>query len=270
MISAGAEQIPVPCARCGAAMVEAPSVAVLGPATMACSFCKTSEELPREPAERVTRLRARLAQIRWAAGAEEGPALALTRTLSFWRAQTLPVVVGMMVLVGLTSLMSVAHVFELPQAIWPSALASALIMPAAAIGIFAGITLGFLWSMREFIAEVQPALEARAPMAPGSPMRCRACGGDLPAGGSAGFVRCGFCAADNVVTPAIAREREARLDVELRDRQARAAGMQVRMKDATARYTRRLYAAMGIGVGVSLALSLGASAVVSLAVRLFG
>lgn len=265
----GAEQLPIPCARCGAPMVEEPSVAILAPVTVRCGFCQASEELPREPADRVTRLRARLAQIRWAAGAEEGPALALTRTLEWWRSHTLPMVAGMFLLVCATSVLSVVHVFELPRAIWPSALVSALAMPVSAAAIFGGVTLGFLYSMREFIREVRPTLEAHAPATPGSPMRCRSCGGDLPAGGAGGFVRCGFCAAENLVTDAIAKEREAHLDRELRERERRAAGTQLRVKDATERYTRRLYLAMGLGVAISLSVTFGVGAVASLAARLW-
>lgn len=251
-------------------MVEETQVAILGPVTMRCGFCQATEDLPREPADRVTRLRARLAQIRWAEGAEEGPAIALTRTLEWWRTHTLPMVVGMGALVCVSSLMQVVHVFELPPGLRISALVSALIAPLHVAAVFGGVTIGFLWSMREFIAEVRPAVEARAPMTPGSPMRCRACGGELPPGRGGGFVRCGFCAAENLVTDAIAKEREARLDRELRNRHERAAGVQVRMREGTARYTRRLYTAMGVSVGISLALSFGASAIASIAARMLG
>lgn len=262
------EQLPIPCARCGAPMLEEPGVAILAPVAVRCGFCQATEELPREPAERVARLRARLAQIRWAQGAEEGPALALTRTLEWWRAHTLPMVFGMFLLVCAASAMSVAHVFDLPRALWPSALVSALAMPASAAAIFGGVTLGFLGSMRAFIRDVRPALEACAPAAPGAPMRCRACGGDLPPGGAGGFVRCGYCAADNLVTDAIAREREARLDRELHERRRRVAGTQLRLKDATDRYTRRLTLAMGLGVAVSLAITFGVGALASHAARM--
>lgn len=251
-------------------MVEEASVAILGPVTVRCGSCRTSEEIPREPAERVTRLRARLAQIRWAQDAEDGPAIALTRTLEWWRSHTLPMIVAMMGLTCIASLMQVAHAFELPAAMRASALVSALAAPFAGAAIFGGVTVGFLWSMREYIREVRPAVEARAPRAVGSPMRCRACGGDLPQGGNGGFVRCGYCAAENLVTDAIAKERETRLDRELREQQARAQGVQVRMRDASARYTKRLYLAMGVGAGVSLTISMGVGAIASLAARMLG
>ncbi|MFO0684550.1 MAG: hypothetical protein U0234_21020 [Sandaracinus sp.] len=248
-------------------MSEVAPVAILAHSSLRCTFCGATEELPAEAAARVTRLRARLAQIRWAEQAEEGPALAYARLLDTWKKSVLPMI-GLMGLVGvLASLTSLAHALDLQGPARIAALVSALAAPLHLIAILGGVTGGFLWAMGRFVREVQPTLEARPSFAEGGSLRCRSCGGDLPRDGRAGFIRCGYCAADNLVTEQVAHDRRARLDRELADRQARAAGTARRVREGMERYTRTLYVSMGAAVGISLALSLGTTTLLSFLIR---
>lgn len=255
------EQIPIPCKRCGAPMREEAQVAVLAAPRVLCGFCGATETLPAEPAERVRALRTRLAQLRWAEQAEEAPAIALSRTLEMWKQHSLPMVLGMGALMLVAS--GIQAVSVLSGDLSPLTVARVVITPLGGIAVLASVTLGFLWGMREYARDVRPALEARPPREEGSPLRCRACGGDLPSRGLEGFVACAYCNAPNMVTPAIAQERRVRLDRELEGFTRRMAGQRIRMDEAASRYKRRLYTAMGIGVGISLTLSLGFGSVVT-------
>lgn len=258
----GEEQIPIPCSRCGAPMQEQPHVAVLAPVTVRCAFCGTTEELPGAPAERVVRLRSRLAQIRWAAQAEEGPTIALTRAIETWRGMVLPAALAISAVALASAGMQAAHALELPSGARMAVLISALTAPLHIAALFGGVTIGFLWSMRAYIADVRPRIEARPSLALGGAMRCRSCGGDLARDGHAGFVRCGHCSAENLVTENIAKEREKRLDRELRERQERAAGVALRAREGLERYQRKLYLTMGVSIGLSLAMTFGTTTLV--------
>ena len=218
------------------------------------------QELPVESAERVRVLRARLAQIRWAAQGQEAPALAISRLLDTWRRNVLPIVV----LMGLgMSAMSTFSAFVSAGAEGSFSLsrfASSLALPLGTLGAITGLCVGFLYSMHRYAIEVRPSLEADPPLVQGAPIRCRACGGALPSGGGAAFVVCGFCAAHNLLSADIATQRRARLDAELARRQARLAGVRVQTAEAARRYQQRLYLTMGISVASAWAISAGAAA----------
>ena len=246
------EQVPIPCRTCGAPMREKESAMVIGPIVVECSFCHATEELPRDLAERVRGLKSRLAKIRWAEQVEEGPAIAIAQTIESWRKHTLPMVGAMVVFLLLMFAQSVFHQSALPYASAARTIASVvfgLLQYALILGAVLG---GTWWALRLYKRDVQPSIEARAPLAEGAPLRCRSCGGDLPRDGLHGFVRCAYCTAENLVTDAIAQERQRKLDAELKVRQARAAGMQLRVRESAERYKNRLYFFVGVAVVGSL------------------
>jgi hypothetical protein len=58
---------------------------------------------------------------------------------------------------------------------------------------------------------IEEACAARPPAAPGEPAACHVCGAPLDGGVGAGAIaRCGFCAADNLVAPAVLARARAR------------------------------------------------------------
>ncbi|WP_434044627.1 MULTISPECIES: hypothetical protein [Sorangium] len=62
---------------------------------------------------------------------------------------------------------------------------------------------------------IEEACAARPPAAPGEPAACHVCGAPLD-GGDGAIARCGFCAADNLVAPAVLERVRARQVVILR------------------------------------------------------
>ncbi|WP_437287904.1 hypothetical protein [Sorangium sp. So ce406] len=57
---------------------------------------------------------------------------------------------------------------------------------------------------------LEEACAARPPAAPGEPAACHVCGAPLDGGSDDGIARCGFCAADNLVAPAVLERVRAR------------------------------------------------------------
>ncbi len=122
---------------------------------------------------------------------------------------------------------------------WSTPLMTVLVsVPALTmIAVFAlGLTL-----LRRRLAHLEEACAAAPPRAPGEPARCHVCGAPLASG--AAIVRCGFCAADNLVTPnAIARARAHH------ERRAAALGEAVTARAASVQQLSR-------GVGLALGMS---------------
>ena len=80
------------------------------------------------------------------------------------------------------------------QPVWIALLGIAMFLETVAFGV-----LGFkLTSARQ--RETELACAARPPLYPGEPATCHTCGGPV-LGGVEAFVRCGFCASDNLVDP---------------------------------------------------------------------
>ncbi|XXX76822.1 hypothetical protein WMF30_55150 [Sorangium sp. So ce134] len=63
--------------------------------------------------------------------------------------------------------------------------------------------------MRRRQRRIEEACAARPPAAPGEPAACHVCGAPL-GGGDGAIARCGFCAADNLVAPAVLERVRAR------------------------------------------------------------
>ncbi|WP_437334927.1 hypothetical protein [Sorangium sp. So ce394] len=69
--------------------------------------------------------------------------------------------------------------------------------------------------MRRRQRRIEEACAARPPAAPGEPAACHVCGAPL-GGGDGAIARCGFCAADNLIAPAVLERVRARQVVILR------------------------------------------------------
>lgn len=261
------EQIPVPCRRCGGPMREDGRTALVGPVHVRCPFCQSTEALPGEQAQRVIALRARLAQLRAAQAAEEAPALSYARTIQTLRGQ-LGFYVGIGALVigkglfdAIQQSRAAISLTSLPASAREEILASAT-FPAISIGVFIGAAIAYVLALSKYKRAIEPTLRARAPMQPGMAARCRACGASLPMVlATSAFLPCAHCAADNLVTAELARDRVRLLDEESRAYSERAAGVHARTTSAAASFQPYFY----VGAGVGAVFALGAS----LLMRLF-
>ncbi len=246
------ELVPTPCRRCGAPMSETNAGAIYGSVEMVCTFCGSEEKLPAEPAERVRALRQRLQQIAWTEQAVEAPALSAARALEAWKSMVLP---GMAVVAGLPILVAGLQLAEREDLTLGSVL-SAAFAPLVGLAVVCGVQLGSFLALRAYQRELAPALLAFAPSAPDGAVRCRRCGGDLPSVARKAFVTCGFCTAQNLVTPELARRNAADLDRELELHRARAAGMTSQVVTAHAKLRKRMSIAAVAGAGLACVMSL--------------
>jgi hypothetical protein len=236
----GAEQLPIPCSKCGAPMRDLPQYF----GYVGCGYCGTTEELPPDAAGRVRRLRGRLLALAQAERDVHEADLSVARRIeSFnrtWIAGTLKAAAGPLTII----IVVIAANLAFPIGPWSDPMVlplfTRLVVPFTTT--LACIFLGYLVVSRRYRRKLRPRLLARAPLQLGSPTRCRRCGGNLPDAREA-FVRCLFCRATNLVTPEIASERERLLSAEIEYYIARAAGV----RDAPLDHARLVSAGVVIG-----------------------
>ena len=257
------EQIPIPCGRCGASMREHGHAALVGPVHVQCPFCGAVEALPAEHAQRVVALRARLAALRAAVEGEEAPAVAFARVMQTLRGQVWVfvafgvIVVGMTLSSAITPIQRAIELTDLPESARAELLSSAT-MPAIMIGVLAGAAVAYVLALLKYKKAIEPTLQARPPMAPGLPARCRSCGASLPTQNArAALVPCPHCAATNLLSDELTRDRARLLALEARAYQERAQGVFRRAQRAAVAF--QTYLLIGAGVGLSLGLLLSLS-----------
>ena len=190
---------------------------------MICRFCGETETLPANAADRVLAVRARLQKIAWARQNADAPALAIAQAIEHYKRMAIPMVlfvVCMPCLMRLPSFLEgpVDGTHALTYAMGP--LISVVMMVAVMGGSLAGIV--------SYRRELRPALLAFPPSVEGAPLRCRVCGGDLPSAPSGAFVKCRYCAAQNLVSADVAQRRAEDLQRELDAHQAQARARMVR------------------------------------------
>ncbi len=260
----GGEQIPIPCGRCGGPMREEGPVALVGPVQVRCPFCQATEVLPREQAQRVMALRARLAHLRSAQAAEEGPALAFAHMMQTLRGQIgVYAIVGVVVVGGgtssaVTQVNTALALRDIPLSAREDLLSS-VTFSAISVGVILGAATGYLLALVEYKKAIAPRLRAHAPLHPGLPARCRSCGAPLPMGpGLAAIVPCMPCGAHNLLTAELASDRARLLEEETRSYHQRASGVLTRATRASATLRHYFYIGAGTGLVLALALALGA------------
>lgn len=109
------------------------------------------------------------------------------------------------------------------------------------------------------------AAAAIPPARPGDPARCRVCGGDVAAVGVSPVARCGYCAADSLVTPAAMARAASRRAPELVDFSRAISADATALGDLAARWSRwlvptfvgALVLPLLVLVGIPLAFVLG-------------
>lgn len=247
--------------------------ALVGPVHVSCPFCGATEALPAEQGQRVMALRARLAQLRFAQAAEEGPALAFARTMQMLRSQ-IWVYVGMGALVmgvsasgAITQIRRAIALSNIPTSARAEILSSTT-FPAISVGVFLGAAAAYVLALAKYKKAIQPTLRARAPLQPGSPARCRSCGASLALGpATAALVPCPHCTASNLLTAELARDRARLLEEEARAYNERALGVGARAISASVALQTYFY--IGAGAGLAIALLLAASLRVVIAALYF-
>ncbi len=133
---------------------------------------------------------------------------------AFVRAAGLFIVVAF--IAGGYSLISAWQIWNTaPVSVRTSLIINTAMFPAAVGGFALSICVALAIARRSYRRAVRPLLFARAPLQPGLPARCRACGGPLPDGRDA-FVMCRYCNTQSLVTPELERDRVQLLQGEQR------------------------------------------------------
>lgn len=245
-MSSGLEGAPVLCKRCGAPTEVQPDFTAL------CRFCGTPDRLPPDELGRVLEIKGRLAmaagRVAQLASSEAALASIFERKGAFWSVMgPFPVIAVLVVLYAVYG--AVTTVGNLPDAV-PNDVRIDMLVAAAygpffILGITISLPLALLVGRMSYARNVRPRLAARAPRYAGAPMRCRACGGDLPPARDAA-VSCPFCRTQNIVSADIARDAQRRLDEELAAYRAQASGMITGTSQAATHMTRTFFLCFGL------------------------
>lgn len=232
------EGAPVLCKRCGAPTEVQPDLSVQ------CRFCGTPDRLPPDELGRVLEIKGRLAMAssRVAQLASSEAALASI----FERRGAFLSVLGPFPAIALFIVLNAAYgaysaLSEMPDAV-PNSVRVDVMIGAAhqsffILGIMVSLPIALLVGRISYTKNVRPKLAARPPRYTGAPMRCRACGGDLPHAREA-FVACPFCRSQNILAAATAQHAARALDEELVGYRARASGMLTGVSNAATNMTR--------------------------------
>jgi predicted RNA-binding Zn-ribbon protein involved in translation (DUF1610 family) len=243
---------------------------VAGAVYVACPYCHATEALPREHAQRVMALRARLAQLRAARDAEEGPSIAFAKQMQFLKSQ-LPLYGGFILFMFISTLTGAGSSIRSALAVPDMAIAtrielwqSAFLYPSIGLGLLIGPMVGYLRALARYERAVAPTLRARAPMQSGMPARCRTCGGPLATTATSGLLECPHCGATNLLSEELVRDRVKLLEAEATTYRELAAGVHARADVARLGFTQDFYIGGGVGLGVALTFSLLAILVIRL------
>jgi hypothetical protein len=201
-----------------------------------CPFCGATELLPADRAERVLVLRRRVVELtqarqmlvanasftRMFESKAWGPSLGFTAL----------VVVAMTLQGTWSTLGPILGNPAISRELRAELLTTSTIGPCFTLGTLGGLALSYLVLGAYYRTRIRPELLARAPAAPGTPPRCRSCGGDLVPGPDA-FTMCRFCGATSLVSAELSTRRAELLERETREYQARAAGVRQVMHAAS-------------------------------------
>jgi hypothetical protein len=135
------------------------------------------------------------------------------------------------------------------------------VMFVAPAVIMAAVIAVALWLVARRAEALRAAMAAIPAAVPGEPAACHVCGGPVPVDGVSPFSRCGFCAADNLVTEgALARNVELRvtqLDGYAAAVQRDAAGVGAQVRRAVRLVFLGALGAPVLGVGGTCCIYLG-------------
>ncbi|MBN1612778.1 MAG: hypothetical protein JW940_39515 [Polyangiaceae bacterium] len=240
----------MPCANCGA-----PTQLVSGPYLnsslgLYCGYCRRSEPLPPDAAERVRYLQWRLMQLGQARENDEAPLRTVARLKRAW--------VPVLVVFFASTVLQISQTLSTVQAVQkaaPQAVHDVAFPMAIGLSMFAGYLFGYVGMLRGYRRAVKPLLRARPPMAAGLAIRCRSCGGDLP-NVNAPEVVCRYCGAPNQLDKELTTRTGELLQAEISAYQARAA--KVYSHDAFRAPTKAFYRWGAAGAVVALVVCVAA------------
>jgi uncharacterized Zn finger protein (UPF0148 family) len=244
-----AQQIPILCAQCGGATTPRDD------GTLACPFCGHQDRLPDDQLGRALELKRRVtaaangvAQLR---GMESALGTIFESRGAFVRAAGPWLVLAPLILAY--SLFSAwPHIEKAPPEFRAGLIANALLGPMFIAGILFAIFFAMTIGRFHYRRKVRPLMYARSPRAPGLPVRCRACGGDLP-DRRGPFIVCDFCRTHNLVTPEVQKHDARLLDEEQRFHRDRANKLVAQTARASVHMSRFLV----IGIIVAYAGMIG-------------
>lgn len=255
---------PVLCKRCGA------PTEVQRDLTLMCRFCGTPDRLPPDELGRVLDIKGRLAmaagRATQLASTEAALANIFERKGAFWTVMG-PFPFFALAIIAYAVFGAYSTLSALPASVPDSVRVDLLVSSAYAPFFFLGITISLPLALfigrLSYAKNVRPKLAARPPRFAGAPMRCRACGGDLPLAREA-TVTCSFCRTQNVIAADLAKDAARRLDEEVAAYRAQASGVLTGTQSAATHMTRTVvicfavvYAGMFVlGGVVRLVLSL--------------
>lgn len=239
-MSTGLEGAPILCKRCGGHTEPLPDLSIR------CRYCGLVDRLPPDELGRALEIRGRLqlavAQVAQLASTEAGLASIFERKGAFLSVMgTMPVLA--LIVVAYTAYGVVTTLASLPDSVPEAtrleiAVASAY-GPLFVLGLTVSFPIALLVGRISYGRSVRPLLAARPPFYPGAPMRCRACGADLPPVRDA-FVMCRFCRTQNVLAKEVAANARQHLDAEIQAYRARASGALTGTSRASTHMTRTL------------------------------
>ena len=207
----------MPCSNCGAPMQLVSGPYVHSNLGLYCGYCRQSEPLPPDAAERVRYLQWRLMQLGQAREDDEAP----LRTVAALRRAWVPVLALFFIMTAFQAYQSLSLMHAL-QKTAPEAVKDVALPIVIGLSMFAGYLSGYVGMSRGYRRAVKPLLRARPPTAPGLAIRCRSCGGDLP-NVNAPEVVCRYCGASNLLDHELATRAGELLQAEISAYQARAA-----------------------------------------------
>ena len=257
---------PVLCKRCGAPTEVQPDL------SLSCRFCGTLDRLPPDELGRVLEIKGRLAmaagRVAQLASSEAALASIFERKGAFWSVMGpfpfLALAVVSYAVYGAYATLS-ALPASVPDAVRIDLVVAAAYGPLFILGITISLPLALLVGRLSYTRNVRPRLAARPPRYAGAPLRCRACGGDLPPSRDA-VVHCTFCRTQNLVSADVARDAARRLDEEIAAYRAQASGIVTGTSQAATHMTRTFFVCFGLTyagmfvVGAVARLVLGALA----------
>ncbi|MBL8602372.1 MAG: hypothetical protein JNK72_10660 [Myxococcales bacterium] len=259
------EQWPVPCNRCGAAMVMTGQPSPYGGAVMmGCRFCGAVEPLPLEASERVRVAHERLNLLKMAHHAAEAPARALDAMMK-QRPWMLGLAFGAFGLLnGLSQLGTQWQAISgagLDEGARAGLIFQTLGLTLGSAGFGVGGYVGWWYALKAYRAAVEPTRWARPPLRPDGAARCRCCGAELTMQWGAS-VGCGYCGTVNFLDRAIIDRRDVLLADETLAHQQRAAGVIARGNLAYQNFGRYWWVGGLAGAAAMLAVA-GAVAALS-------
>lgn len=244
-----AQQIPVLCARCGGAAVPSDDGA------LHCPFCGHDDRLPADQLGRALELKRRVAAAAGSQaqlkGLESGLAHVFEDRWAFVRV-TGPWLLVAPAILAYSLIGSWPYIEKAPPEFRAGLIVNALMGPMFIAGILIAIAVALAVGRFSYRRRVRPLMYARSPRAPGLPVRCRACGGDLP-DGRGPYLVCAFCSTQNLVTPEVQAHSAVALEAEQRDHRDRANKVIARTSQSSLHMSRT----MVIGIVVTYAMLIG-------------